>query len=106
MGTSTALSSSHTQDQEVVIRENKSNYAQDLNHTPSLPRAASHSGLPLLAVLERYAAGTAAIIGKILRGTTVVGFWWVGTGNDRVSLFCSQPLVRLVCWLWHPRRLA
>lgn len=62
----------------MVSRESKSNYAQDLNHAPSLPRAASLSGLPLLAVLERYAAGTAAIIGKILRGS-----WFLVGGNRK-----------------------
>lgn len=81
----------------------KSKCAQDLNHAPSLPRAASHSGLPLLAVLGRYAAGTAAIIGKILRGR-----WFLVGGNRKRQNkpICAQPLVRLVCWLWHPRQLA
>ena len=35
-------------------------------------------GLPLLAVLERYAAGKAAIIGKILRGR-----WFLVGGNRK-----------------------
>lgn len=94
------------------IRRNKegrkSICAQDLNQAPSLPRApraASHSGLPLLAVLERYAAGTAAIIGKILRGSSS---WFLVGGNRKRENkpICAQLLVRLVCWLWHPRQLA